>query len=179
MHIEIVDYDPSWPARFATVGAALRAALGPVAVRIDHIGSTSVPGLAAKPVVDIQVSVDRLEPDASFREPLQELGLVFRAENPDRTKRYFRERPGDRRTHIHVRRAGSFAEQFALLFRDFLRADAATAAEYAALKRALAVDFREDRHGYTDAKSPFFWETIRRAADWTQETGWEPGPSDC
>jgi GrpB-like predicted nucleotidyltransferase (UPF0157 family) len=177
--IEIVDYDPGWVARFAAVGAELRGALGPVALRVDHIGSTSVPGLAAKPIVDVQVSVARLEPVAPFRDPLTGRGLVFRDGNPERTKRYFREAPGQPRTHIHVRRAGSFSEQFALLFRDFLRVDDATAAEYAALKRVLAVRHRDDRHGYTDAKGPFFWEIIRRADGWAQRTGWEPGPSDA
>jgi GrpB-like predicted nucleotidyltransferase (UPF0157 family) len=178
--IEIHDYDAAWPARFAEAGARLRDALGDVALRIDHIGSTSVPGLAAKPIVDIQVSVARLEPVAPFRDPLVgRLGLVYRAENPERTKRYFREAPGEPRTHFHVRRAGSFAEQFALLFRDFLRVDQATAEEYAALKRVLAVEHRADRHAYTDAKAPFFWETIRRADAWAQRTGWEPGRSDA
>jgi GrpB-like predicted nucleotidyltransferase (UPF0157 family) len=92
-----------------------------VALRIDHIGSTAVPGLAAKPIVDIQISVPAFEPLDAFRVPLVQLGYVFRADNQERTKRYFREPPGDRRTHIHVRRAGSFSEQLALLFRDFMR----------------------------------------------------------
>src|SRR5262249_54667882 len=76
--IRIVDYDPAWPTRFAEIGAALRRALGDVALRIDHIGSTSVPGLAAKPIVDIQVSVERLEPVAPFRDRLVGMGLVYR-----------------------------------------------------------------------------------------------------
>jgi GrpB-like predicted nucleotidyltransferase (UPF0157 family) len=176
--IRIVDYEPAWPARFAEVGAELRQALSGVALRIDHIGSTSVPGLAAKPIVDIQVSVDRLEPVTPFRDPLVGLGLIYRAENPERTKRYFREAPGQPRTHIHVRRAGSFSEQFALLFRDFLRVDQGAASEYVAVKRALAQQHRHDGQAYTDAKAPYCWEVIRRADEWAQLTGWEPGPSD-
>jgi hypothetical protein len=113
--IHIADYDPAWPARFRALGAELRAALGDVAVRIDHIGSTSVPGLAAKPVIDVQVTVERLEPAGPFRVPLERLGLVYRSDNTERTERYFREAPGERRTHIHVRRRGSFSEQFPLL----------------------------------------------------------------
>ncbi len=85
--IRIVDHDPAWAARFADIGAALRRALGGMALRIDHIGSTSVPGLAAKPIIDIQVSVERLEPVAPFRDRLVALGWVYRAENPERTKR--------------------------------------------------------------------------------------------
>jgi GrpB-like predicted nucleotidyltransferase (UPF0157 family) len=99
----------------------LHDALGPVALRIDHIGSTSVPGLAAKPVIDIQISVADFEPLDAYRLPLERLGYIFRSDNPERTKRYFRETLGQRRVHIHVRRAGSFSEQFALLFREYVR----------------------------------------------------------
>ena len=109
--VEIVPYDPAWPSLFAALGVRLRDALASVALRIDHIGSTSVPGLAAKPIVDIQVSVAALDPVDAYRVPLEGLGLVFRPENTEWTKRYFREAPGMRRTHIHVRRAGSFSKQ--------------------------------------------------------------------
>jgi GrpB-like predicted nucleotidyltransferase (UPF0157 family) len=177
--VEIVAYDPSWPARFAELGRELRAGLGEVALRIDHIGSTAVPGLAAKPVIDIQISVADLEPLATYRQSLERLGYVYRADNLERTKRYFREPPGRRRTHVHVRRAGSFSEQWALLFRDYLRAHREVAAEYEAVKRRLALRFRDDRHGYTNAKVPFLWEVIHRADDWAQARGWLPGPSDA
>ena len=176
--IHIAEHDSAWPVRFAEIGAQLRRALGDVALRIDHIGSTSVPGLAAKPIVDVQISVERLEPVAPFRDPLVSMGLVDRADNPERTKRYFREAPGQPRTHFHVRRAGSFSEQFALLFRDFLRVDQRSASEYAALKRDLAQRYGHDRQAYTDAKAPFCWKIIQRADTWAQQIGWEPGPSD-
>ena len=177
--IEIVAYDPAWPGRFAELGRELRTGLGEVALRIDHIGSTSVPGLAAKPIIDLQVSVAAFEPLEAFKQPLERLGHVHRADNPERTKRYFREPPGRRRTHVHVRRAGSFSEQWALLFRDYLRAHGEVAAEYEAVKRRLAIRFVDDRHGYTDAKVPFMWEVIRRADEWAQAQGWLPGPSDA
>jgi GrpB-like predicted nucleotidyltransferase (UPF0157 family) len=177
--VEIVAYDPAWPVRFAELGRDLRAGLGEVALRIDHVGSTSVPGLAAKPIIDIQVSVADLEPLAAYRLPLERLGYVYRADNPERTKRYFREPPGRRRTHVHVRRAGSFSEQWALLFRDYLRAHVEVAAEYAAVKRRLALRFRNDRRAYVDAKGPLLWEIIRKADAWAQVQGWLPGPSDA
>ena len=177
--IEIVAYDPAWPGRFAELGRELRTGLGEVALRIDHIGSTSVPGLAAKPIIDLQVSVAAFEPLEAFKQPLGRLGYVHRADNPERTKRYFREPPGRRRTHVHVRRAGSISEQWALLFRDYLRAHGEVAAEYEAVKRRLAIRFVDDRHGYTDAKVPFMWEVIRRADEWAQAQGWLPGPSDA
>ena len=176
--ITAVSYDPAWPETFGQLGAQLRAALGGVALRIDHIGSTAVPGLAGKPIVDVQISVERLEPVEPFRLPL-EAGFLYRASNTERTKRYFREPPGQRRTHIHVRRAGSFSEQFPLLFRDFLRADPAAALDYGQRKLALATTFRYDRLGYLEAKLPISWDVLRRADQWAQETGWEPGPSDA
>ena len=150
-----------------------------MALRIDHIGSTSVAGLAAKPVIDIQVSVERLEPVVPFRDPLQELGFVYREGNTDRTKRYFREPPGQPRTHIHVRKAGSFSQQFPLLFRDFLRAHCEAAAGYEAVKRRLAARYLHDRRAYTDAKTPVVWDIIQRADVWAQQAGWDPGPSDA
>lgn len=176
--VVISPYDPAWPVRFVQLAAPLRAALGAVALRIDHIGSTSIPGLAAKPIIDIQVSVAAFEPLDAFRQPLTQLGYVYRAENSDLAKRYFREAPGDPRTHIHVRRAGSWSEQFALLFRDYLRCHPDDAARYAAVKRQLAEQYGADRHGYTDAKVPCIWEIMLKADEWCQTTGWYPGPSD-
>ena len=177
--IEISAYSQAWAERFAVLSHSLRAALGGVANRIDHIGSTAVPGLAAKPIVDIQVSVPDFEPLDAFRAPLVDLGYVFRADNTERTKRYFRERPGTPRTHIHVRRSGSWAEQFALLFRDYLRSHSADAARYESLKRKLADQHRGDRQGYSAAKVSFTWELMQRADAWSQEVEWVPGPSDA
>jgi GrpB-like predicted nucleotidyltransferase (UPF0157 family) len=177
--IRIVDHDPGWSARFGELGRRLRQALGDVALRIDHIGSTAVPGLAAKPVIDIQISVARLEPVDPFRAPLQALGYVYRADNPERTKRYFREPPGEPRTHIHVRRAGSFSEQFPLLFRDYLRTHRPAADAYALVKRRLAAEHPHDGQAYTDAKAAHCWQIIHRADDWAQTTGWSPGSSDA
>jgi GrpB-like predicted nucleotidyltransferase (UPF0157 family)/tRNA(Arg) A34 adenosine deaminase TadA len=179
--LRVVPYDSGWPALFVQQARTLRAALGTVALRIDHSGSTAVPGLAAKPVIDIQISVADLLPLDVYRGPLEALGYVFRADNTERTKRYFRESPGTRRTHIHVRRVGSFGEQFALLFRDFLRQHPDTTQRYESLKLALADQFPlpEQRHAYTEAKEPFIWETMAHADAWAQRTGWTPGPSDA
>jgi GrpB-like predicted nucleotidyltransferase (UPF0157 family) len=177
--IMVVPYDPAWPDWFRQVATRLRAALGEVALRIDHIGSTAVPGLAAKPVLDVQIAVASFGPLAAFRGPLEDLGYVYRAENPERTKRYFREPPGGRRTHLHVRLRGHWSEQFALLFRDYLRAHPDAAGRYAALKADLAVRFRTDRQGYTDAKDPFIWATMREADAWAQASGWVAGAADA
>ena len=177
----LIPYDPTWPELFKRQAAGLRAALGSAAVRIDHIGSTAVPALLAKPIIDIQISVPDLEPAERYRLPLEGLGYIFRPDNPERTKRYFREAPGQRRTHIHVRRAGSFSEQFALLFRDFLRVHHETARQYGELKLELARRYPqvEDRHAYTEAKSPFIWSVMAQADAWAQQTGWLAAAPDA
>jgi GrpB-like predicted nucleotidyltransferase (UPF0157 family) len=174
----ILPYDPAWPGRFLELARPMRAALGEQALRIDHVGSTAVPDLDAKPIIDIQISVAELEPAEPYRTPLETLGYVFSPDNPELTKRYFREQPGQPRTHVHVRRAGSWAEQFTLLFRDYLRAHPKEAAIYAAAKHRLAEQHRADRAAYTDLKSQVIWEIMPLADRWSQEIGWQPGPSD-
>lgn len=177
--IKIEPYNEAWPAMFAELGLAMRSALGCTALRIDHIGSTSVPGLDAKPILDVQISVSSFEPFSSIREPLEAIGFLYRADNPDLTKRYFRERPGQRRTHTHVRREGSWSQQFALLFRDYLRVHPGERNEYADLKHRLAEQYGDDRHGYVDAKGPFIWTVMQQASAWSQTVGWTPGASDA
>lgn len=177
--IIVVPYNPAWPAAFAEHGRALRSALGHQALRIDHIGSTAVPGLAAKPIIDIQLSVPALEPMKAYQPALAACGFQWRADNPDRTRRYFRELPGLPRTHLHVRRAGSWGEQFALLFRDYLRRHPEAAERYAQTKLHLAQRYRGDRAGYVAAKEPVIWDIMNHADQWACTSGWEPPPSDC
>jgi GrpB-like predicted nucleotidyltransferase (UPF0157 family) len=177
----IAPYDRTWPEQFQRLALPLRQALGAVALRIDHIGSTSIPGLAAKPIIDIQIAVADFDPLDAYRLPLEHLGYIFRADNPEQTKRYFRESLGQQRVHIHVRRAGSFSEQFALLFRDYVRSHPDIASQYAQLKIGLARQYSriEDRTAYTEAKRPFIWQVIALADEWAQQTGWFPGSSDA
>ncbi len=176
--IVVVDYDPTWPEAFRRLGTTLREALGSLAMRIDHIGSTSVPGLAAKPILDVQISVASLEPVGAYLPALESAGLRWQSDNPERTKRYFRETAGPR-THVHVRTAGSWSEQFALLMRDYLRAHPEASVSYATHKRELADRLGADRQAYTQAKDPFIWALMAQANSWTQATGWVPGLSDC
>jgi GrpB-like predicted nucleotidyltransferase (UPF0157 family) len=176
--IVIVPYDPEWPALFREVSSRLRSALGATARRIDHVGSTSVPGLDAKPVIDIQLSVASLLPEAPYLAPLESIGFRWHRDNPDRSKRLFREPLGEHRTHLHVRESGSFDEQLNLLLRDYLRTHSGTASEYAWVKWDLAERFRNDREGYVRAKEPTVWEILRRAHDWAQATAWRPSPTD-
>lgn len=177
--IVIVPYDPAWPNEFRAIAAGLREALGSKAVRIDHVGSTAVVGLDAKPVIDIQISVLGLEPFNDFRIPLERLGYRYRSRNPDLSKRFFDGPVGQRSIHVHVRVAGGFDEQFNLLFRDYLRSHPAEALDYAREKWRLAEMYRHDREGYVRAKEPTVWRLARAAHDWLQATAWAPGPSDA
>lgn len=171
--------DPRWAQEFQEMAGLLRKALGNLALRIDHVGSTSVPGLDAKPIIDIQISVERLEPSGIFRIPIEGLGYVHTPDNPDLTKRFFKNRKDGRGTHIHVRVRGSFDEQLNLVFRDYLRTHPDSAKEYAKVKWDLAGRYRNDRDGYTNAKDPTVWTLLRKAHDWAMESGWSPGPSDA
>jgi GrpB-like predicted nucleotidyltransferase (UPF0157 family) len=165
----------------------IRAALGPAALRIDHIGSTAVPGLPAKNVIDIQVAVSELcaadaLADAGFR-PLAEIVADHRppgGESPDEqwAKRFFTEPVDERRANIHVRVDGSANQRYALVFRDYLRAKPATAVAYAELKRRLAAHM-PDTATYADVKDPAVDLIALAAEDWAAATGWQPGPSDA
>lgn len=153
--IEVIDADPAWPERFRAEAARIADALGPVAARIEHIGSTSVSGLTAKPVLDVQISVRSLRPMEPYREPLEGLGYVYRADD-EPEHRFFRlDVEGVRSVNIHVCEAGSEWERRHIAFRDHLRAHPEDAARYAEVKRALARRFPFDVLSYADAKKPF------------------------
>jgi putative glutamine amidotransferase len=155
----LAEPDPSWATMFEDEAERIRAALGPVAVRVDHVGSTSVPGLAAKPVIDIQVSVDTMVPRARYVEPLVGLGYEFVVDPIDTEHEYLRRETDDVRTHqIHVCAAGSEWERRHLAFRDHLRAHPDDAAAYADLKRRLAAEHPNDVMTYVDGKTSFIRE---------------------
>ena len=171
--IAIEPYDPAWPQRFDEMRGRLAAALGPIALRIDHVGSTAVPGLAAKPVIDIQISVADVEDEATYKDAIESQGFGLRWIEPGH--RYFRPPPGlSRLSQVHVYSVGSEGERAHLLFRDYLRAHAEAASEYEALKRRLAAEHREQRIAYTDAKGPFIEGALVRAEAWAAEIGWRP-----
>jgi putative glutamine amidotransferase len=161
----IVDYDPTWPRLFDEEAARIRAALGDVAVRIEHVGSTAVPGLAAKPIVDIQISVASMVPRERFLLPLVGLGYTFGVDPFDPEHAYFsRNDVDDRRVfHVHVCPVGSEWERRHLEFRDHLRENPDTAARYAQLKRRLAAEHRRDIMAYLDGKTPFIRDIEQRA----------------
>lgn len=183
--LEIVPYNPAWPAEFERIAAALSAALGDLALRIDHIGSTSVPGLPAKDIIDVQLSVAGFDPPLVER--LSAIGYTLREavtadhRPPNDTrpdceweKRYFAPPPGQRATHLHVRVPGRANWRYPLLFRDYLRAHPPMAAAYAEVKRRLAYYHGEERAVYTEIKDPVCDLIIAAAEVWAAQAGWRP-----
>lgn len=177
--IEIESWNAQWQMDFRQKATAIRDVLGERALRIDHIGSTSVERLAAKPIIDIQISVLEFEPFDPIVSAMAGIGYCWRPKNPDLSKRYFREDPGNERTHIHMRHAGSWHEQWALLFRDYMRTHPEEHQAYVDLKRALANEHHDNRLAYTEGKDDYFWQTIRRADRWASDTGWLAAFSDA
>ena len=161
----VVPYDPGWPAAFERERERLQPALGPLALRIEHNGSTAVPGLAAKPVIDIQISVARLHPMA-HAPALARLGYIHVPHADDAVcPFYHRPAAWPHTHHVHVVEAGSEEERRTLAFRDYLREHADAARDYEALKRRIAQEFTGDdfasREAYAGAKTAFI---IRIAA---------------
>ena len=167
--IEIVPYDVAWPSRFETEAAAIRAMLGTLALRVDHVGSTSVPGLAAKPVIDIQVSVATLDPLAAHSARLAQLGYTHVPLGDFDLVYPFFQKPADWPSthHVHLCVVSSEQERLHLAFRDYLRRHPMVADEYVDLKRRLAAAHDgatlESRERYSLAKTEFVTAILERA----------------
>ena len=166
--LEVLAYDPAWPLQFEAERQCLQAALGELALRIDHNGSTAVPGLAAKPVIDIQISVRTLVPIDAYRIPLQMLGYQHVPHADDAFCPFFhRPEVWPHTHHVHVVEAGGEEERRTLAFRDYLRDHADVRAAYAALKARLAPQFSgrtiDSRQAYADAKGEFIEHIIKSA----------------
>ncbi|HYW11313.1 MAG TPA: GrpB family protein [Longimicrobium sp.] len=160
--VAVVEYDPAWPAAFRALARRAAEAIGERVMAVEHVGSTSVPGLAAKPVVDLSVVV-RGEDVAHAIERLAPLGYVYRGEQGIPGRHAFRSPPREAKHHLYVCVPESPGLRDHLLFRDHLRAHPDAAAAYAALKRRLATEHRDDRDAYQQAKSAFIEAVTRRA----------------
>jgi GrpB-like predicted nucleotidyltransferase (UPF0157 family) len=166
--IVVSDYDPVWSAMFEQERSSLHTALGPLVLTIEHIGSTAVPGLAAKPIIDLQASVRSLaEAQSRCVEPLQALGYTYlpqyEAWLPGEL--FFRKAlAGPWTHHLHILQGDDPRWQDRLLFRDYLRNHPEAAATYAKLKRDLAAAFNDDISGYRNAKDAFVAATMARAS---------------
>jgi GrpB-like predicted nucleotidyltransferase (UPF0157 family) len=170
-HIEIVAPDPAWVVAFEVEAAAVRELLGDVVVRIDHVGSTAVPGMPAKPIIDIQASVDPLLPDDLARR-LTALGYA-RVHWPGDDEYPFYAKPphGSRTHHLHACSAGGDEEFRHLALRDYLRTHAAEAEAYGAFKLGLAVRSENLRQPYVDGKDAYVKALEARALAWAAGSG--------
>jgi GrpB-like predicted nucleotidyltransferase (UPF0157 family) len=156
--VTIADYSPQWPAQFDAEANALRSAFGEDKIDVEHIGSTAVPGLGAKPVIDILLGASSLAQIERHIKDLEAIGYryvpEFEAQLPMR--RYFvKPNRGDAYFHLHAVECGGAFWFDHLRFRDALRDQPALCEQYLTLKRQLAASFQMDRAGYTDAKAPF------------------------
>jgi GrpB-like predicted nucleotidyltransferase (UPF0157 family) len=187
--IEIVEYRADWVREFHAIARTLRCGLGDLALRIDHIGSTSIPGLCAKDTIDLQITVAALDSQvvAALRaldyEQAQDISRDHRPPDDDGPeenwqKLYFRPPAGQRRTHTHVRMLGRPNQRYALLFRDYLIAHPTTAAAYGELKRRLAASLANPED-YPDVKDPAVDLIYLPAQRWAAQTRWAPAHSDA
>lgn len=192
----LVPPDPSWPEQAQRILNRLKTTCGHRALRVDHIGSTAVPGLAAKDVIDMQITVESLAVADELAEPLLSAGYprieriaddvaksaarstVDRYDGDDDpalwSKRTHASADPGRPTNVHIRVDGWPNQQFALLFVDWLKADADARADYLSVKRAADQDGGGDIADYVAVKEPWFLDAYRRAWEWADSTGWKP-----
>jgi dephospho-CoA kinase len=176
---ELVPYNPAWPDDARRIIARIQTACGPEALRVDHIGSTAVPGMEAKDVIDIQVTVASLDIADEIAEPLANVGYPriehITSDMPhegDQTlwqKRIHGAADPGRPAHVHIRVDGWPGQRFALLFTDWLAANPGVREDYLTAKRAALT-----APDYADAKEPWFLDAYRRAWKWADATGWRP-----
>lgn len=182
----VLPADPQWSRRAQALTDRLRVALGSAARRIEHIGSTAIPGMAAKDVLDMQVSVADFSVAPMFDEALRPLGFVRapferdhvpagREDDPARWQKRFwrRQDHPDGAVNLHVRLSGSPNERLALLFRDWFRANPGAVPAYARFKQVLA-EHMPDTASYADVKDPVVDLIVWMAERWAAETSWRP-----
>jgi GrpB-like predicted nucleotidyltransferase (UPF0157 family) len=160
--VTLRDYDPAWPGRYAALARGIRRALGDVVVLVEHVGSTSVPGLVAKPIIDIVLAVSDSANEGAYVAALEAEGYALRIREPD----WYEHRMlkgDDTNVNLHVFSAGCPEIDRMLLFRDRLRAEPAERDRYAAVKRRLAAQRWRHLQNYADAKTVVVEEILTRA----------------
>ncbi len=183
-----------WSSEFDALAARLSAALGALALRIDHIGSTAVPGLAAKDVIDVQVIVASLDQASTIAAAFAQIGFVpklaearlrdhvpagWAGDESAWDKLLIGPPAGERPVNVHVRAAGSPSERYALLFRDFLRANGRARDLWGSFKQRLREEVDGDRGLYADLKDPASDVLLATAEEWARATGWPGPPREC
>lgn len=161
--LQLEPYNPQWPAQFAVESNYLRAAIAPLVIAIEHVGSTAVPGMLAKPVLDIAIAVEHERHADACIAPLTALGYEYRGPYGDDAQRryYVRDVQGRRFAHIHLYIMPAPAWHEKLAFRDLLRADAEIADAYIAEKRRVAEMVAWDKAAYSTAKGPFIQRMLQ------------------
>jgi len=185
--IAIVPYNTLWPEEFKVIGEELGRVLGEKTLGIHHIGSTSVPGMPAKDIIDIQVTVNNL--DIQVLGPLLSAGYThvayitcdhqpkgFDVEKEQLEKQFFKK--AGRNINLHVRVQGRFNQQYPILFRDYLRNNSFAANAYAEIKRQLASYFPDNVQAYYDIKDPVCDAIMAGAYEWAKAVNWAPAISD-
>ena len=158
--VKLVSYTPEWKRLFEEEKARLQKAVGEHVLDIQPLGSTAIPGMIAKPIIDIGIAVEDFEEAAVCIKPIERLGYVYRGEHGIPRRHYFvKEDP--RTHHIHMVEINSREWHKMVLFRDYLIRHPESAQEYAALKAGLAEQFKIDREAYTDGKAPFIERVLR------------------
>jgi GrpB-like predicted nucleotidyltransferase (UPF0157 family) len=160
--VKLAPYSSEWPKLFEEEEKLLRGLIGKYVIDIQHIGSTSIPGMTAKPILDIGIAIARFQEGKRCVKPIESLGYEYKGENGIPGRHYFAK--GDPRTHhLHMLELDSEEWRKHIIFRDFLRENKEMAREYARLKRDLAEKFRNDRLSYTEGKSDFVAEILKMA----------------
>ena len=160
--IELVPYSPRWETLFQEEQGRLTMLLGQDVLDIQHIGSTAIVGMVAKPIIDIAIAVTTFEAGAQCVDRIESLGYIYRGEHGIPRRHYFIK--GNPRTHhLHMVEIDSDDWTDNLLFRDYLRSHPDMAEQYAALKQELAATYATDRRAYTESKAPFIQEVLHRA----------------
>jgi GrpB-like predicted nucleotidyltransferase (UPF0157 family) len=184
--VVVTSYQPHWVDEFTQIARRIRDLVGHAAARIDHIGSTAIPGLGAKDVIDIQITVSDLDGADGLTNPLRAAGFrhgttfqydVFHKKpetDPELRKLFMREPGGERRAHLHIRELGQFNQRYALLFRDYLRSSEDARAEYELLKRRASQLFPDSIDGYLFLKDPVVHIIYEAASLWAEKVRWSP-----
>ncbi len=169
--LQVVPYDSRWPERFAREADRLRAIFGAQVVAIHHIGSTAIPNVSAKPIIDVLVEVASIEAIDAFNQEMIERGYLPKGEFGIPGRRFFIKGTEERRSHhVHVFQAGDPEMERHLAFRDYMIAHPDEAEAYTVLKRELAREFPHDAEGYMAGKNDFIVEVERKTLAWRRET---------
>ncbi len=174
----VVDYNPAWPRAFEIAKAQILKAVGPHVQTVEHVGSTSVVGLPAKPIIDILVGVHDWEEARATIAPLERVGWEFRGQRGIPRRHYFviRLPDGSRTHHLHMLELTSPHYTDMLAFRDYLRANPITTTEYANLKRTLALCPESQRGAYQQAKAPFIQRVLCECLNQARQARAQPVP---